>query len=65
MLEPRLACMAAVRVFSRHRYDTAVEIITLRQQTAVPKRRQPRPTLKSSDRRADALTRPAQAQYYR
>jgi hypothetical protein len=43
--------LAAFRVFFRSRGDAALEIVALRQQVAVLKRRRPRPTLNSLDRR--------------
>src|SRR5262245_52887093 len=42
--------LAAVRVFVRSRSDTALEILALRQQVAVLKRRRRRPLLKQIDR---------------
>ena len=39
-----------VRVFLRSRADTALEILALRQQVAVLKRKRPRPTLNTGDR---------------
>jgi hypothetical protein len=42
--------LAAVRVFFRTRRDNAVEILALRQQLAVLKRKQPRPRLNPLDR---------------
>jgi transposase InsO family protein len=40
-----LALFSAVRVFFRSRHDTALEILALRQQVAVLKRKRPRPPL--------------------
>ena len=45
-----LSLLAAVRVFFRNRCDTALEVLALRQQVAVLKRKRPRPTLNSLDR---------------
>jgi hypothetical protein len=45
-----LAPLSAVRVFFRSRYDTALEILALRQQVAVLKRKRPRPRLNPWDR---------------
>ena len=45
-----LSLLAAVRVFFRSRTDTAIEVLALRQQVAVLKRKRPRPTLNSLDR---------------
>ncbi len=45
-----LALLAAVRVFIRSRHDTALEILALRQQVAVLKRKRPRPRLNPWDR---------------
>jgi putative transposase len=45
-----LSLMAALRVFFRSRSDTALEVLALRQQVAVLKRKRPRPTLKVQDR---------------
>jgi putative transposase len=50
VLELILALLCAVRVFFRNRRDTALEILALRQQVAVFKRKRPRPTLNSCDR---------------
>ena len=50
MVSILLACFAAARVFLRSRADTAVEILALRQQLAVLKRRRPRPPLSALDR---------------
>src|SRR5437870_3778960 len=45
-----LTLLASVRVFFRSRSDTALEILALRQQVAVLKRKRPRPCLNSFDR---------------
>ena len=45
-----LAFLAAARVFLRGRADTALEVLALRQQVAVLKRRRPRPPLSVLDR---------------
>ena len=45
-----LALLAAARVFFRSRQDTALEILALRQQVAVLKRKRPRPRLNLLDR---------------
>lgn len=50
MLESILALVAAFRVFFRSRSDTALEILALRQQLAVFKRKRPRPQLNRLDR---------------
>jgi hypothetical protein len=50
MLEFLLAALAAVRVFLRSRQDTALEILALRQQLDVLKRKRPRPRLNPLDR---------------
>lgn len=50
MLESLLSLIAAVRVFFRNRSDTALEVLALRQQLAVLKRKRPRPPLNSFDR---------------
>src|SRR5882724_11168992 len=42
--------IAVVRVFCRSRSDTAFEVLALRQQVAVLKRKRPRPVLNSLDR---------------
>ena len=42
MIEFILALLAAVRVFFRSRHDTAIEILALRQQVSVLKRKRPR-----------------------
>jgi hypothetical protein len=44
------AILAALRVFFRGRRDSALEILALRQQLAVFKRKHPRPNLRSFDR---------------
>ena len=50
MSEFILSLLAALRVFLRSRSDTALEILALRQQVAVLKRKRPRPVLNSLDR---------------
>jgi len=50
MAEFILALLAAVRVFFRSRGDAALEILALRQQVAVLKRKRPRPNLSAADR---------------
>ena len=45
-----LSILAVIRVFFRSRSDTDLEVLALRQQVAVLKRKRPRPTLKSLDR---------------
>ena len=45
-----LSLLAAVRVFFSTRRDTALEVLALRQQLAVLKRKRPRPPLNSLDR---------------
>jgi len=45
-----LSILAAVRVFFRSRANTAVEVLALRQQVAVLKRKRPRPILNACDR---------------
>jgi putative transposase len=45
-----LSILAIIRVFFRSRSDTALEILALRQQLAVLKRKRPRPPLRSLDR---------------
>ena len=45
-----LAFLAAARVFLRGRADTTLEVLALRQQVAVLKRRRPRPPLSAMDR---------------
>ncbi len=45
-----LALLAAVRVFFRSRNETALEILALRQQIVVLKRKRPRPRLNQFDR---------------
>lgn len=44
------AFLAALRVFFRNRVDTSLEVLALRQQVAVLKRKRPRPSLKRLDR---------------
>src|SRR5215472_1970334 len=50
VLEFILSILSALRVFFRSRCDTALEVLALRQQVAVLKRKRPRPTLNSLDR---------------
>jgi len=50
MIEFMLALLVAVRVFFRSRGDAALEILALRQQVAVLKRKRPRPNLSAADR---------------
>jgi putative transposase len=45
-----IALLTAIRVFFRSRHDTALEILALRQQVAVLKRKRPRPLLNGFDR---------------
>jgi hypothetical protein len=45
-----LSMLAVIRVFCQSRSDTALEILALRQQGAVLKRKRPRPALNSLDR---------------
>src|SRR5579863_3758217 len=45
-----LSMLAVFRVFLRSRGDTALEVLALRQQVAVLKRKRPRPVLNSLDR---------------
>src|SRR6476660_5310243 len=45
-----LSMLAVLRVFFRSRSDTALEVLALRQQVAVLKRKRPRPRLNSWDR---------------
>jgi hypothetical protein len=49
VLETLLCFLVALRVFLRSRSDTALEVLALRQQIAVLKRKQPRPRLNSWD----------------
>jgi transposase InsO family protein len=50
VLEFIFSLIAAVRVFFRSRRDTALEVLALRQQLAVLKRKRPRPPLNPLDR---------------
>jgi putative transposase len=50
VLEFILSILAAMGVFVRSRCDTALEVLALRQQVAVLKRKRPRPPLNSLDR---------------
>jgi hypothetical protein len=45
-----LPVIAVVRIFCQSRSDTALEVLALRQQVAVLKRKRPRPVLNSLDR---------------
>ena len=45
-----LSILAVIRVFFRSRSDTALEVLALRQQLAVLKRKRPRPPLRGLDR---------------
>ena len=47
MLDIILSFLVAIRVFFRSRSDTALEVLALRQQVAVLKRKRPRPKLNS------------------
>jgi hypothetical protein len=47
--------LAAVRVFFSTRKDTALEVLALRQQVAVLKRKRPHPPLNSFDYAAPSL----------
>src|SRR5712692_20861 len=44
------ASLAAIRVFFRSRVDTSLEVLALRQEVAVLKRKRPRPSLNRLDR---------------
>ena len=44
-----LSLLAGLRVFVRSRADLALEIVALRQQVAVLKRKRPRPSLRTHD----------------
>jgi putative transposase len=50
MLRLILAFLAAIRVFFRSRVEIALEVLALRQQVAVLKRKRPRPALTRLDR---------------
>src|SRR5215467_8633431 len=50
VLEFILSILSALRVVFRSRCDTALEVLALRQQVAVLKRKRPRPPLNSLDR---------------
>ena len=50
MIDLLLALVAAGRVFLRARADTALEVLALRQQVAVLKRKRPRPPVNPLDR---------------
>ena len=50
VIEFIFSMLAVIRVFFRSRSDTAIEILALRQQVAVLKRKRPRPPLNAIDR---------------
>jgi hypothetical protein len=50
VIDSILALLSALRVFFCSRSDTALEVLALRQQVAVLKRKRPRPTLNRLDR---------------
>ena len=50
MFDLALSFLVAIRAIVRSRADLALEIIALRQQVAVLKRKRPRPPLKAFDR---------------
>ena len=50
MLQFLFAVLVAFRVFVRSRADIALEVLALRQQVAVLKRKRPRPPLNTGDR---------------
>ena len=50
MIDFTLSILAAMRALVRSRADLALEILALRQQVAVLKRKRPRPPLKVHDR---------------
>ena len=50
MLQFLLALLAAVRTLFRTRTEAALEVLALRQQVAVLKRKRPRPPLNAGDR---------------
>ena len=50
VFEFALAILAAIRVFFRSRRDTALEVLALRQQVGLLKRKRPRPPLNFLDR---------------
>ena len=50
MLHILLSFLVAIRAFFRSRSDTALEVLALRQQVAMLKRKRPRPRLNSCDR---------------
>jgi len=50
VLDLILAFLAAIRVFFQTRVDLSLEVLALRQQVAVLKRKRPRPPLNSTDR---------------
>jgi hypothetical protein len=59
VLEFILALMATVGVFFRSRSDTALEILALRKQVSVLKRKRPRPRLNWFDRLLGTMARAA------
>ena len=59
MLEFLLSILAAISVFFRSRSDLALEVLALRQQVAVLKRKRPRPILNCRDRRFWTMLRRA------
>lgn len=50
MIDFTVSVLAALRALLRSRADLALEILALRQQVAVLKRKRPRPPLKTHDR---------------
>jgi hypothetical protein len=50
VLQMILSFLVAIRAFFRSRSDTALEVLALRQQVAVLKRKRPRPRLNPWDR---------------
>jgi hypothetical protein len=50
VLELLLSILVAIRVFFRSRGEIDLEVLALRQQAAVLKRKRPRPSLNSMDR---------------
>lgn len=57
MLEFIVSVLPTIRVFFRSRGDTALEVLSLRQQAAVLKRKRPRPRLNPLDRLLEKLRR--------
>ena len=55
MLTSALALIAAARVFFQSRTDVAVEVLALRQQVAVLKRKRPKPPLGPMDRKPETV----------